>query len=98
MGALLEIRHYQHTTDLLIPKVSFQRLVREVCTELKAEDAEGTEIDLRFESQALLALQEAVESYCVGFFEDANLCARHAKRATVGLKDLQLVRRLRGMD
>ena len=52
--------------------------------------------DLRFQSQAILALQEATESYLVGLFEDTNLCAIHAKRVTIMPKDLQLARRIRG--
>lgn len=66
----------------------FQRLVREIATEHKS--------DLRFQSQAVLALQEAAESYLVGLFEDTNLCAIHAKRVTIMPKDIQLARRIRG--
>jgi histone H3 len=51
---------------------------------------------LRFQSSALLALQEACEAYMVGMFEDSNLCAIHAKRVTVFPKDIQLARRIRG--
>jgi histone H3 len=66
----------------------FQRLVRELAQDCKT--------DLRFESNALLALQEAAEAWLVGLFADANLCAIHAKRVTIMPKDLQLARRLRG--
>ena len=51
---------------------------------------------LRFQSQALQALQEASEAYMVGLFEDTNLCAIHAKRVTVQKKDMDLARRIRG--
>ena len=51
---------------------------------------------LRFQSQALQALQEASEAYIVGLFEDTNLCAIHAKRVTVQKKDMDLARRIRG--
>jgi len=51
---------------------------------------------LRFQGHAVLALQEAVEAYLVGLFEDTNLCAIHAKRITVMVKDIQLARRIRG--
>ena len=88
--ALREIRRYQRSTDLLIRRAPFQRLVREI-----AEEQMG---DVRFQSSTLLALQEAAEAYLVGFFEDANLCAIHAKRVTVMQKDMQLARRLRGED
>lgn len=86
--ALREIRKYQKSTDLLIRKMPFQRLVREI--------AQGVKNDLRFQSTALLALQEAAEAYLVGLFEDTNLCALHAKRVTIMPKDLQLARRIRG--
>jgi len=86
--ALREIRKYQKSTDLLIRKIPFQRLVREIAQEYKS--------DLRFQSTALLALQEASEAYLVGLFEDTNLCAMHAKRVTIMPKDLQLARRIRG--
>ena len=86
--ALREIRKYQKSTDLLIRKLPFQRLVREIAHEYKAE--------LRFQSSAVLALQEAAEAYLVGLFEDVNLCAIHAKRVTIMSKDIQLARRIRG--
>ena len=86
--ALREIRKYQKSTDLLLRKLPFQRLVREIAQEFKA--------DLRFQSSAVLALQEAAEAYLVGLFEDTNLCAIHAKRVTIMTKDLQLARRIRG--
>jgi histone H3 len=86
--ALREIRKYQKTTDLLIRKAPFQRLVREVAQEYKA--------DLRFQSQAVLALQESAEAYLVGLYEDSNCCAIHAKRVTVMPKDMLLAKRIRG--
>ena len=86
--ALREIRKYQKSTELLIRKIPFQRLVREIAQEFKT--------DLRFQSTAVLALQEASEAYLVGLFEDTNLCAIHAKRVTIMPKDMQLARRVRG--
>ncbi|GJW13826.1 histone H3.3 [Tanacetum coccineum] len=79
---------YQKATDLLIRKLPFQRLVREIAQDIKT--------DLRFQSHAVLALQEAAEAYLVGLFEDTNLCAIHAKRVTIMPKDVQLARRIRG--
>ena len=87
--ALREIRHFQKTTDLLIKKLPFGRLVREICTQLFHNNC-------RFQTQALLALQEAAEAYLTGLFEDTNLCAIHAKRITIMPKDIQLARRIRG--
>ncbi|XP_064169827.1 uncharacterized protein LOC135242606 [Anguilla rostrata] len=68
--ALREIRRYQKSTELLIRKLPFQRLVREIAQDFKT--------DLRFQSSAVMALQEASEAYLVGLFEDTNLCAIHA--------------------
>ena len=86
--ALREIRRYQKSTDLLIRKLPFQRLVREIAQDFKN--------DLRFQGSAILALQEASEAYLVSLFEDTNLCAIHAKRVTIMPKDIQLARRIRG--
>lgn len=86
--ALREIRKYQKSTELLVRKLPFQRLVREIAQEYKT--------DLRFQSSAVLALQEAAEAYLVGLFEDTNLCAIHAKRVTIMPRDMQLARRIRG--
>jgi len=86
--ALREIRKFQKSTELLIRKLPFQRLVREVAQDMCR--------DLRFQSNAVLALQEASEAYLVGLFEDTNLCAIHAKRVTIMPKDIQLARRIRG--
>ena len=86
--ALREIRHYQKSSALLIRKLPFQRLVREIAQDFKT--------DLRFQSAAILCLQEAAEAYLVGLFEDTNLCAIHARRVTITPKDLQLARRIRG--
>ncbi|KAK9759031.1 Core histone H2A/H2B/H3/H4 [Popillia japonica] len=79
---------YQKSTELLIRKLPFQRLVREIAQDFKT--------DLRFQSAAIGALQEASEAYLVGLFEDTNLCAIHAKRVTIMPKDIQLARRIRG--
>src|SRR5205823_2927951 len=79
---------YQKSTDLLLRKLPFQRLVREIAQDFKN--------DLRFQSTAILALQEASEAYLVSLFEDTNLCAIHAKRVTIMPKDIQLARRIRG--
>ncbi|THU45747.1 hypothetical protein C4D60_Mb02t21250 [Musa balbisiana] len=86
--ALREIRKYQKNTELLIRKLPFQRLVREI--------AQAFKTDLRFQMSAVSALQEAAEGYLVGLFEDTNLCAIHAKRVTIMPKDIQLARRIRG--
>lgn len=86
--ALREIRRYQRSAELLIRKASFQRLVREFLQDYI--------VDKRVQASAMLALQEACEAYLVGLFEEANLCAIHAKRVTIMSKDMQLARRIRG--
>ena len=88
--ALREIRHYQKSSALLIRKLPFQRLVREIAQDFKT--------DLRFQGAAILCLQEAAEAYLVRLFEDTNLCAIHAKRVTILPRDIQLARRIRGED
>ena len=84
--ALKDIHHFQKSTALLIHKLPFQRLVREITQDFKT--------DLRFQSAVILCLQEAAEAYLVGLFEDTNLCAIHAKRVTIMPKDIQLARRI----
>lgn len=86
--ALIEIRRFQRSTELLIKRAPFQRLVRQIAHEFKT--------DLKFQLAALDALQEAAEAYLVGLFEDTNLCAIHAKRVTIMPRDIQLARRIRG--
>ena len=86
--ALREIKRYQKATTFMLAKAPFQRFIRAIC--------DGIDGQLRFQSAALLALQEAAESYLTGLFEDANLCAIHASRVTVMKKDLELARRIRG--
>lgn len=86
--ALREIRRYQKSTELLIRKLPFQRLVREIAADFQT--------DLRFQGSAISALQEASEAYLVGLYEDTNLCSIHAKRVTIMPKDIHLARRLRG--
>ena len=86
--ALREIRKFQKSTDLLISRAPFSRLCREIAEEMN--------LGMRFQSTCILALQEASEGYLVGLFEDTNLCAMHAKRVTIMLKDMMLARRLRG--
>lgn len=69
-------------------RLPFQRLVREIANYFRS--------DLRFQSAAILALQESSEGYLVGLFEDTNLVAIHCKRVTIFPKDIQLARRIRG--
>lgn len=88
--ALKEIRQYQRSTDLLIRKLPFARVVREETQRYTNSN------DFRWQAEALLALQEASEAYLVSIFEDSNLCAIHAKRVTLMVKDIQLARRIRG--
>ena len=86
--ALREIRKYQKSTKLLLKKLPFMRLVKEIGDDYK--------LGLRWQNSAIMALQEAGEAYLVGLFEDANLIAIHAKRVTVMNKDIRLARRIRG--
>ena len=89
--ALREIRQYQKSVNLLLRKKPFQKLVREI-----VQDVRRSPDQLRMQSTALLALQEAAEAYLVGLFEDTNLLAIHASRVTIMPKDMMLARRIRG--
>lgn len=88
--ALREIRTYQKSSELLIKKLPFQKLVREIAHEYAQ--------NLRFQASAVLAIQESAEAYLIGLFEDTNECAMHAKRITIMPKDMQLARRIRGKN
>ena len=87
MRALFEIRKYQVSTDLLLRRRPFAGLAREI--------AQNYVFDLRWQPLAIEALQHAAESWLVGLFADANLCAIHARRVTVQTRDIRLARRLR---
>ena len=89
--ALMEIRHFQKTTNLLIRKMPFVRVVREI-----ARKCSTAHVELRWQLPALECMQEAAEAFLVRLFEDANLCAIHAKRVTIMPKDIHLARRIRG--
>ncbi len=92
--ALHEICKYQKSTDLLICKAPFQRLVREIYGDIASISHVSS--DYRWQGSSILALQEASEAYHVGLFEDTNLCALHAKRKTIMPKDIQLAQCIRG--
>lgn len=89
--ALREIRQFQASTDLLIPKLPFARLVREVTQKYWPDSG-----FFRYTVQGLLALQTAAEAYLIGIFEDSVLCSVHARRVTLQVKDIHLALRIRG--
>jgi len=86
--ALREIRRYQKSTDLIIAKAAFRRLVRDIARDFLNDHC--------FQETAVLALQEASEAHLIGLFESANLCSLHAKRVTLMPRDISLARRIRG--
>ena len=94
--ALRKIRRYQKGTDLLIRKLPFQRLAREVLQDLNKPGSYPRVNADRFQATSLLAIQESVEAFSIGMFEDINLCAIHARRVTNMPKDMQLALRIRG--
>ena len=94
--ALREIHHCQKSTDLLIRKLPFQRLAREVLQDLNKPGYSPRFTAERFQATGLLAIQESVEAFSVRLFEDVNLCAIHARRVTNMPKDMQLALRIRG--
>jgi histone H3 len=92
MVALREIQKFQKNTDLLIRKAPFQRLVREIL------HTNSKNSDMRMQSTALLALQEATEYFMVNVFSDTNLCAMHGNRVTIKSKDLALACCIQGIE
>lgn len=85
---LKEIERYRNSTALILPRTTFQRIVLELLATEKQ--------DYRIHCEAISAIREAAEAYLVGLFEDTNLCAVHAKRATITPRDISLARRIRG--
>ena len=96
--ALQEIQRYQQTTESLIRRTPFNKLIKEISREYRiCPEGPGTpSVQVRFQLTALAALQEAAENYLVGLSEDINLLAVHAKRVTVVSRDIQLALRIRG--
>lgn len=90
--ALKEIKRYQNSHELLIPRRSFHRLVRSVTEDIVRD--RGLD-PVRYQAAALEALQEGIEAYLTGIFEDSNLCAIHAKRVTLFPRDMQLCLRIK---
>ena len=96
--ALREIRRYQQSTECLIKRTPFNKLIKEISQGyIVCPDGPGMpSVQVRFQSTALAALQEAAENFLVGLFEDINLLAVHAKRVTVMPSDIRLALRIRG--
>ena len=96
--ALCEIQRYQQSTESLIWRTPFNKLIKEISQEYRiCPEGPGTpSVQVHFQSTALAALQEAAENFLVGLFEDVNLLAVHAKRVTVMPRDIQLALRIRG--
>lgn len=92
----MHIRKYQKSTESLVRKLPFQRLVRYLVEKLCSE--KGWTKSVRMQTGALYVLQQALEAYIISLFEDANICAIHARRVTVMPKDLLLAKRIRGVD
>ena len=97
MVTLREIRRYQKSTECLIKRSPFQKLIREISQEYCiCPQGPGTpSMQVGFQSTAIAALQEAAENFIVGLFEDVNLLAVHAKRVTVMPRDIRLALRIR---
>ena len=90
MVALQEICRYQKSMKLLIAMLPFSCLVQEII-----QDCSQHGYQYRFQFFAMMALQEVMEAYHVRFLDDTNLCAIHAKHATIQPKDMFLIQRMR---
>jgi histone H3 len=88
----MEIRRFQKSTDLLLKRAPFARLVREIAKDVSIDP----DTEYRWQAAAILALQEAAKSYLVNLFADSVLLAIHGRRVTIFPKDIQLARRIRG--
>jgi histone H3/H4 len=98
LAVLQDIHQFQNSTESLIPKRAFQRLVREITQETANDISNGTDFfpgPYRYQREALEALQEGTEMFFVNLFEDTNMVAAHTKRVTIYPKDMQLVQKLR---
>ena len=98
MVALREIKRYQKSTECLIKRSPFQKLIWEISQEYHiCSQGPGTpSMQVRFQSTAIAALQEVAKNFIGGLFEDVNLLAVHAKRVTVMPSDIRLALRIRG--
>ena len=98
MVALREIRRYQKSTECLIKRSPFQKLIREILQEYQVcLQGPGTpSMQVRFQSTAIAALQEVAENFIVDLFEDVNLLAVHAKRVTLMPRDVRLALGIKG--
>ena len=96
--ALREIRRYQKSTECLLKRTPFQKLIREISQEYRVcPYGPGTpSVQVQFQSTAIATLQEAAENFIVGLCEDVDLLAVHAKRVTVMPRDIRLALRIRG--
>ena len=86
--AMKQIREFQKSVNLLIPRAPFQRVIKEKALRENRE--------IRFQSAAIQAIQEAAEAHITSVMEDSNLICLHANRVTLMGKDLNLARRIRG--
>ena len=98
MVALREIRRYQRSTENLIKRTPFQKLIREISQEYRiCPEGPGTpSVQVCFQSTVIAALQEAGENFIVGLFEDVNLLAIHTRHVTIMPRDIRLNLRIRG--
>jgi len=86
--SIQEIKKYQMSSDLIIPKKSFRRVVKNIAKEYGET--------IKFSRLGIEALQEATEEFIVGLIEDGNLCAIHANRITIMKKDIALAEKIKG--
>ena len=93
--ALREIVRYQKSTELLIRKIPFQRLLREISQEVCTEKGIP---NVKYQSTAILAVQEAAEDFLVRMFSQVNDIAICGKLVTIQHKHVQLWKRLFGYD
>ncbi|KAH7301444.1 hypothetical protein KP509_23G026900 [Ceratopteris richardii] len=93
--SLREIRRAQKSVGLLIPRLPFMRVVKQISANLCSLMKTSSFVNVRWQTQALLCLQEAAEDFAIDFMNDAYLCATHSHRVTLMAKDYVIVSRIR---
>ncbi|KAH7423382.1 hypothetical protein KP509_12G052700 [Ceratopteris richardii] len=93
--SLREIRRAQKSVGLLIPRLPFMRVVKQISANLCSLMKTSSFVNVRWQTQALLCLQEAAEDFAIDFMNDAYLCVAHSHRVTLMAKDYVIVSRIR---
>ncbi|MCO5551245.1 hypothetical protein L7F22_004744 [Adiantum nelumboides] len=87
VSVLREIRASQKSTELCVPKLPLQRLIREI--------SDNWQLGYRWKSSAMLCIQEVAEDFLIEIFNDMCVLAAHSKRTTVMMSNINTLKRVR---